>query len=286
MGLLRSLVTSIAFQPPPPDPTRRSERGTWSTLRLPSGAEVPLFEAALTERSRRAASARGSQSRREAASPARSSLPADSSQGRDMSDTCVLYSHGNAEDLDEISPYLQHLCDALGLAVFGYDYPGYGGSAEPCSESGCYEAADAAWARVRERFARVVLFGRSLGSGPAVWTAHARCTARDEALVGLVLQSPLTSGIGTAIGRAAWLVRGSDVFRNIDRIGSITVPVTVMHGERDAVVPCSHGRQLLRTVERAGGCARPPLWVAGAGHNDLPEEACTAHAAAFVRGLR
>lgn len=160
--MLKSIVTAIAFQPPPPLNARgrRGRRGNWQTLHTRSG-DVPIFECAPTR-------AVGARSR-----------------------ICVLYSHGNAEDLDEIAPYLQRLADGLDISVLGYDYPGYSAAptasdADPaakCSEQGCYDAADAAWAHARESFERVVLFGRSLGSGPATYLAAQRCAAGDTALV-------------------------------------------------------------------------------------------------------
>lgn len=269
--MLRSWIASIAFQPPKTSVGARSaRRGRWAVLETPSGF-IDVFEAV--------PNIPGTRASRTSQKAARSS-------------TCILYCHGNAEDIDSSVSYLQRLSDALNLPVLAFEYPGYAGSLDPCSERGVYDAAEAAWEHARSRFERVVLFGRSLGSGPATHLAaraadDAALAADDAALAGLVLQSPLTSGIGTVLGGGlARLLRSLDVFANIERIGTVTAPVTIMHGEADWVVPCRHGRRLFRTVERAPrGDARPSLWVRGAGHNDMPEQKCIAHVVAFVRGL-
>lgn len=52
---------------------------------------------------------------------------------------------------------------------------------------------------------------------------------------------------------------------SIDKISKVTSPVLVIHGTEDEVIDFSHGVAL---YER---CQRPvePLWVEGAGHNDV-----------------
>lgn len=53
--------------------------------------------------------------------------------------------------------------------------------------------------------------------------------------------------------------------QSIDKISKVTSPVLVIHGTEDEVIDFSHG---LALYER---CQRPvePLWVEGAGHNDV-----------------
>lgn len=55
------------------------------------------------------------------------------------------------------------------------------------------------------------------------------------------------------------------LFQSIDKISKVTSPVLVIHGTEDEVIDFSHG---LALYER---CQRPvePLWVEGAGHNDV-----------------
>jgi len=77
------------------------------------------------------------------------------------------------------------------------------------------------------------------------------------------------------------LLRPIDLFLNSERISSIRCPVVVLHGTRDWVVPCSHGRALHSLAPDA----RDPLWLGGRGHNDMPENAIFRHVGGFVAGL-
>jgi fermentation-respiration switch protein FrsA (DUF1100 family) len=56
-----------------------------------------------------------------------------------------------------------------------------------------------------------------------------------------------------------------DKFRNIDKIRQIHVPVLVIQGDRDQVVPPSHGRRIFAAANEP----KYSLWVPGAGHNDV-----------------
>ena len=88
---------------------------------------------------------------------------------------------------------------------------------------------------------RIVLFGYSLGSGVAVPLASRHETAA------LVLFAPFSSAVAIAEASYPWLpVRFlmKDQFRSIDVIGKVKVPILVVHGERDGVVPINFGREL------------------------------------------
>ena len=44
---------------------------------------------------------------------------------------CLLFSHGNAEDLGETLPFLKRCAEYLQLPVIGFEYPGYSPDTEP-----------------------------------------------------------------------------------------------------------------------------------------------------------
>jgi fermentation-respiration switch protein FrsA (DUF1100 family) len=60
-----------------------------------------------------------------------------------------------------------------------------------------------------------------------------------------------------------WLMK--DQFRSDLRVGKIAVPVLVLHGERDTVVPIALGERLYALINAPKRFVRFP----GAGHNDL-----------------
>jgi len=179
----------------------------------------------------------------------------------------IIYSHGNAEDLGIIFTLCQELSSTLKSNVFAYEYPGYGSAGGSASEGGCYDAAEETYQYVTKELKvppyHVILFGRSLGSGPTVELAR-----RHPEVSGVVLQSPLTSAIRTKCCECvAWTCCCIDMFKSINKARSILCPVFIMHGIADEVVPCSNGRSL----HDAFPGSREPLWIEDAGHNDMEQ---------------
>lgn len=204
-----------------------------------------------------------------------------------------LYSHGNAEDLALHLDYIDALAAFTGADVFSYEYVGYSTSrheGHDASEEGCIRSIDAAWRYCVEELKlhpkRMVLFGRSIGSGPTVDLASREIVegtdASPMAAAGVLLQSPLESGARAVLGPVTSFVGYPlDIFRNYEKVGSIPVPVAIMHGTCDEVVPCDNGRAL------HGRLVQPfdPLWVEGFGHNNLPQDTCFGYAKKFVDWL-
>jgi len=176
-----------------------------------------------------------------------------------LADYTILYSHGNAEDLGGIAPMLAQLRD-WGFAVFAYDYRGYGvGQGRP-TERGAYADLDAAYAHLTGVAGvppeRIIVYGRSVGSGPSVDLATRARVA------GLVIESGFVTAFRVVTRVPLFPF---DRFPNIHKIARVTCPVLVMHGRADGIVPFSHGRALFGAAPEP----RQSLWVDGAGHNDF-----------------
>jgi hypothetical protein len=171
----------------------------------------------------------------------------------------LLFSHGNAEDMGDVRGDLVHL-NALGFAVLAYDYHGYGTSEGSPGERHCYADIDAAYEylvhTLKQPPERIILYGRSVGSGPSVDLAVRRPVG------GLILESAFTSAAACSV-----LTRllPTDAFRNIDKIGSVKCPVLAIHGRRDWIVPFRLGKALFEAARGPKRC----LWIERAGHNDL-----------------
>jgi fermentation-respiration switch protein FrsA (DUF1100 family) len=169
--------------------------------------------------------------------------------------------HGNAEDLGDLEPGLSAWRDA-GFAVFAHDYPGYGTSSGRPSEEGLYAASRVARTYLRDQLGvpadRTILYGRSLGGGPAVQLAT------EEKFAGLVLQSAFTS-VYRVVTR--WRVLPFDFFENERKLPRVSCPVLILHGRNDEVIPVAHGEALLA----AAPGQKFSLFVPGATHNDFAE---------------
>ena len=172
----------------------------------------------------------------------------------------LLYAHGNAEDLGQVAPMLEEL-RRHGFAVIGFDYRGYGASTGgPTTTSGAIRDLESVYEYAIHALgvqpSRLVLYGRSVGGGPATDLA-ARLP-----IAGLVLESTFTSAF-VVMTRVPLLP--FDRFPNLRHIRHVNAPVLVMHGTADAVIPISHGRRLYDAASNP----KQALWVEGAGHNDL-----------------
>jgi len=182
----------------------------------------------------------------------------------DLAPVAVLF-HGNAE-LVSGQGYVARPLAAAGLGLLAVEYPGYGPlAAESSTEESIYVAAEAGldWLAGRGvEDERVVLVGRSLGSGPAVEMAR---RGRGAALV---LVAPFTSITALARRIAPWAPVGvllRDRFDNLSKAADVAIPVTILHGDRDRVVPIAHGRALAEGFPDAEFLTLP-----GVDHIDIP----------------
>jgi uncharacterized protein len=160
----------------------------------------------------------------------------------------ILFFHGNAGNISGRVPIGKQLHD-LGYNVLLVGYRGYGKSTGSPSEDGFYRDAEAAWRYATEEQgvapSDVILLGRSLGGAPATWLAT---QVEPRALV---LESAFTSVPDVAAHHypflpARWLSRIQ--FDNLARVRDLDMPVVVVHGTADEVVPFAHGRQLFEAA--------------------------------------
>lgn len=162
---------------------------------------------------------------------------------RDPDGPVIVYFHGNGGHLGNRAGRARMFIDAgYGLLLAGYRYNA-GGGGDP-SEEGLIADGQAALAFVLKQGVspdRVVLYGESLGSGVATAIAAGRPVGA------LVLDTPYSSIADVAQDifwyiPARWLVR--DKFDSLARIGAVRVPVLVIHGENDTLIPVRLARKL------------------------------------------
>ena len=176
----------------------------------------------------------------------------------------LLWFHGNAGDITSRAPIAVELA-RRGVPVLLFDYRGYGKSGGTPSESALYRDAEAAFRFASARATSIVLYGESLGGPYAAYIAsrhRVRCVIIENSFpslraLGNALYAPLPLGwfAPVAMRTSYWLNRAA-------------VPVLVMHGRRDAVIPFALGMQLyndlrvpkaLLVSEMAGHCEIPAV---------------------------
>ena len=175
----------------------------------------------------------------------------------------LLWCHGNAGNISHRLHNLRLIHDRLGLGVLIFDYRGYGESAGTPSEIGTYRDARAfrAWLRQDDaaRATDIVYFGRSLGAAVAAYLA-----AEDPPFA-LILETPFTSVPAMAnrtLPGAGYLFRTR--YDTLGRMATLRVPLLVLHGDQDEVVPFEHGRAVFERAPEPKTFVRIP----GAHHND------------------
>lgn len=184
----------------------------------------------------------------------------------------LLHCHGNATDIGMMmGPYFE-LSRVLGIEVVGVEYSGYGSSSGKPSASNTYADLEAAYDfLIKEGVPakRIVAYGQSVGSGPA------SSLAARKPLGGVILHSPLLSGIKVVdplpdrCCRPSCIWHCFDFFPNDVSVKHVTCPVFIMHGQRDDIIPFYHGYRLHKAIPPP--LRWPPYFPAVAGHNDLME---------------
>ncbi len=168
-------------------------------------------------------------------------LPADRP---DANRYWILHLHGNADSAFSLN-HLDHMqrLAAENFNVMGFDYRGFGLSPGLASEAHLYEDAEAMYQALRQFDVpdnRIILWGHSLGTGPAVYLATKHPVAA------LVLFGAFTSIPDAAADTYPYLpVRGL-VGIQLDsrrRLPDVHVPVFIAHSRADLLVPFRHAER-------------------------------------------
>ena len=177
----------------------------------------------------------------------------------------VLYFHGNRQNINR---YAKHATQFTknGYEVWMMDYPGFGKSTGDRSEKVLYEDALLVYnmAMKVEPLERIVIYGKSLGTGIAAQLASKR-ECRN-----LMLETPYYSM--DALGRHYFFIFP------VMPMSKYTLPtyeyleltkaksITIFHGTRDGVIPYKHARRLA-----AINAGTSLITVIGGRHNNLFE---------------
>lgn len=173
----------------------------------------------------------------------------------------VLYAPGNGGNREGRAGLVAEMA-ARGFTVLSIDYRGYGGNPGDPSEDGLAADARAAASLLRaEGFnqRRTMYLGESLGSAVVARLASTHKPA------GVVLRSPFTSLVDVAMGFLGPLAMLTpDRFPVLDLLKGSDIPVTVIRGDADEVVPT----ELSAKVAAGVGNLHEELVLPGVGHND------------------
>ncbi len=193
----------------------------------------------------------------------------------------LLYFTGNSGNTASRAGKIRAIA-ADGFGVFMLNYRRYGGSEGKPSEPKIAADAVSAYDYLRGLGVAphdIVAYGESLG------TAVATRLSLQRHVEALVLEAPFTSVVD--VGRLMWkgfplsLIM-ADQYRTINRIGEVKVPLFIIHGGRDAIIPLDQARHVLHAANEPKTLSVVPQ----AGHNDLFERGAWERVRGFIEALR
>jgi fermentation-respiration switch protein FrsA (DUF1100 family) len=120
----------------------------------------------------------------------------------------------------------------------------------------------------------IVLYGRSLGSGPSCFLAtKTALTAKkdvesapgDGPVGGLILHAPFLSVFRVVIDPGCTLY--GDKFVNVDIMPMVRSPTLLIHGTSDQIVPFHHSERLYNAIHKEYQAR--PLYIDGMSHNNV-----------------
>ena len=155
----------------------------------------------------------------------------------------IVYFHGNAGKLDNRIYKLNYFKN-MDVNFLIIAWRGFSGNKGKPSEHGLYEDGKSTieWLKnlgVTEK--DIIIYGESLGTGIATEIAQ------NNKFAGLILETPFTSMIEAAKNFYPYIPVGlllKDKYRNDKKIKNINIPLLVMHGEADQIVPYWMGKTI------------------------------------------
>lgn len=180
--------------------------------------------------------------------------------------TWLIFSHGNATDVYEMSSYQKHLSNQLDVVTIFYDYPSYGLSNGKPNEENCYESSEIVIDFIMKEYGvlerNMLLVAQSIGTGILINS----CSLRDWKTP-IILISPYKS-IGRVVCDSS-IVSLIDKFETYRKLDRVNCPVKIFHGLQDTLIPHTHSRQIYNGLNNK---ILKPTFIMDADHNNILEK--------------
>lgn len=197
----------------------------------------------------------------------------------------ILLCHGQTGNIATTTrPEYYAYARSTGVNILAFDWRGFGTSSGAPSEQGLYDDATAAYRYLRDSLGvppeRIVIFGHSLGTAPAIELATR------EPAAGLIVEGAPSSVRERGAELYPWLpVRlvSRIEFNSLGRIAAVKMPILFMHARDDARIPIAHGRRLFEAAT-----VRKEFVELGGAHHDAFKRDSAGYFGAyrrFVAGL-
>ena len=175
----------------------------------------------------------------------------------------VLYFHGNKGNINRYSKFASIFTDK-GYEVWMPDYPGFGKSSGSITEDLVYREAAEVYKLANSKISSdsIIIYGKSLGTGPASYLASRQKCER------LILETPYYSipslfGSYAPIYPTDWMSRFK--FPTGEYLRRVQEPITIFHGTSDKVVFYSNASKLKKELKPGDEF----VTIEDGGHNNL-----------------
>ena len=161
----------------------------------------------------------------------------------------ILFLHGNAGTLENRIHKINHFKD-IKINLLIISWRGFSNNLGKPNETGLYEDARSAieWLRSKGiKDSDIILYGESLGTGVASEVAQHKNFA------GIILESPFTSMIEIGKEKYPFLPVKfllKDTYESNKKIQNIKIPILVMHGKVDNIVPFHMGKKIYEIANK------------------------------------
>jgi hypothetical protein len=192
----------------------------------------------------------------------------------------ILFFHGNGETAPDYDDVSRLYAGRVGASLLVVDYRGYGWSSGQPTFAALLSDTEAVYdklpvilegANLLDR--PLYVMGRSMGSAPALHIA----AAHPDRFRGVIIESGFADVMDLA---RLWGLPGeiadrlTDPIGNVRKAGALNLPLLVIHGEADRLIPVGHAQRL---YDASPAATKRIVRLRGAGHNDLMGRDLTAY---------
>tara|TARA_B100000686_G_C16603365_1_gene869866 strand:+ start:184 stop:933 length:750 start_codon:yes stop_codon:yes gene_type:complete len=155
----------------------------------------------------------------------------------------LVFFHGNAGNLSN-RIYKLNLIKNFDINFLIVAYRGFSGNKGRPTEEGLYQDARDVlkWINKQEIVDnQIIIYGESLGTGVSIEVAQ------NKKYAGIILESPFTSMVDAGKHYYFYLPVSlllKDRYESINKLKNIKIPILVMHGEKDKIVPFYMGKKI------------------------------------------
>ena len=176
----------------------------------------------------------------------------------------IIFFHGNAEDIFLSSSMATPLLEELNMNIIIVEYPGYSIYKGEATAERILENTSIVYDFIQKKFnleeKNMFVFGRSIGSSPAIYLASIR---KPNALFVVSSFTSIRAVAGNMVGPLKYLVK--DRFFSKNYIKEVRCPVMFIHGKSDPLIPYQETEELHKECRSEKGIKLPPLMT----HNDF-----------------